>query len=100
MSHSVGAKERYASPRDRLRRNAFCATAMELGDTVVYRVDQSTLRPSRRQRSSNACSSIWVSFSHSSMKFCLLIGTCFLGSGFAGGSNSGSYCCDGSQRTP
>ncbi len=100
MSHSVGANERYASPRDRFRRNAFCAMAIELGATVVYRVDQSTLRPSRRHRSSNACSSICVSFSQSSMKFCRLMGCCFLGSGFAGGSNSDSYGSDGSQRTP
>ena len=100
MSHSVGAYERYASPRSRLRRNARWATAIESDEIVVYSLDQSTDRPSRRHRSSNACSSIWVSSSHSSMKFCRLIGTCFFGSGLAGGVKSGSYGSDGSQRTP
>jgi len=100
VSHSVGAYDRYASPRSRLRRNARWATAIESEEIVVYSLDQSTLNPSRRQRSSNARSSICVSSSHSSMKFCRLIGTCFLGSGFAGGVKPSSYGSDGSQRTP
>ena len=38
--------------------------------------------------------------SHSSMKFCRLIGTWRFGSGFSGGVKSGSYGSDGSHRTP
>ena len=52
-----------------------------------------------RHSSSNFCSSSTTSRSQSSTKFCRLIGiACF--PGFSGGTKSGSYGSDGSQRTP
>ena len=66
---------------------------------VVYVIDQSTESPRQRHSSSNFFSSSTTSVSQSSTKFWRLIGIARF-SGFSGGTNSGSYGSDGSQRTP
>ena len=98
-SHSVGAIDTYASPRERLRRNARWLIARAVASIVWYVCDQSTERPPRRHSASNAFSSSAVSVSHSSTKLRREIASCCL-PGFSGGVNSGSYGRLGSQRTP
>src|SRR5207237_764836 len=56
----VGASDRYASSRARLRRNASWDTRTDSSEMVVYRPPQFTERPTRRHRSSKVVSSMWV----------------------------------------
>ena len=79
--------------------------ARVLSSMVRYEMFQSRLNPIRRKRDSKASSSLTVSSSHSSMKFCRLIGTSSadfsdVRSPWCGGVNSGSYGKVASPRTP
>jgi hypothetical protein len=93
VSHDVGASARYASPRARLRRNAFCDAARDSGPIVVYWWFQSTDNPSSRHSSSNARSSSAVNREHNSVKFLRDTAAC------APGSKFGSYGSVGSHVT-
>src|SRR5665213_2362695 len=99
MSHSVGASTWYARPRVSRLRNASCETDCDCLSIVAYVIDQSTERPSVFHICSKAFSSSVVSRLQSSMKFGRDTDTGGLG-GVAGGTKSGTYGSDGSQRTP
>ena len=63
---------------------------------VRYEIVQSRLKPIRRKRDSKASSSLTVSSSHSSMKFCRLMGSwsaarMLVVSPWCGGVKSGSW---------
>src|SRR6202161_4949849 len=80
--------------------NERCEIRCARSPIVVEVIDQSTDKPSLRQRTSKARSSVSVRRRQSWTKFGREIETGSFSDGSAGGSKSASYATDGSQRTP